>query len=102
MYPPDSVKNIEIDFILSHMSREYFFYEDKIAAEAAKKDRKKAKYLRDTLYNTRLHCFHTRQKSSTFASNSCRFDRLKLQNKATKMIDGATAGVFLKEVLIRT
>lgn len=100
---PNSTKNIKLDFIFLRMNSEIsdsFFCEDKSTEKEARKDRKKAKYLREKYLQYWVILLPYKAEIQRLTSISCKFNRSKLQIKATKIINGINVHVLLKEVRI--
>lgn len=99
----DSAKNVRLDFIFSHVNTDIndgFFCEDKPNEEECLKDNKKSKALREKSLEYWSHMLPYKGCIKYITSISCQFNKLKLQVKATKIIDGITVHVCLKEVRI--
>ncbi|KAI9262569.1 hypothetical protein EDC94DRAFT_496657, partial [Helicostylum pulchrum] len=83
---PNPTKNIKLDFIFLPMNSEIsdsFFCEDKSTEKEARKDRKKAKYLREKYLQYWVILLPYKAEIQRLTSISCKFNRLKLQIKAT-------------------
>ncbi|KAI8645696.1 hypothetical protein BD408DRAFT_338216 [Parasitella parasitica] len=100
---PNDTKDVKLDFVFSHMNSKVgdtLFCEDKKNEKESCKDRRKADYVREkclkywsTLLCDPGHIHH-------LTAFSCQFNKLELRVKATKIINGITVHIILKQVSI--
>lgn len=95
-------KNVRLDFIFTHVAglNVSFFCEDKPTFKKSARDNMKSKDLREKALVYWSYLLPYEDCTTFITAVSCQFNKLNLQFKATKIIDGVIVHTNQKEVNI--